>query len=74
MSTTTQRLGSQLFHKFPQLPLEVRQIIWQHALDNAIAGRIIHVSLIFHSIATFHYCLSSPTEDSAANATIAAQQ
>jgi hypothetical protein len=41
------------------LPLEVKQLIWHHALDNATVGRIIHVSLDFHSITTFHYCLSS---------------
>lgn len=63
MSTTTQESGPQSFRKFPSLPLEVRQLIWQHALDNATIGRIIHISLIYHSIATCHYCLSSPSKE-----------
>lgn len=62
MPRQTRRSNPLSFHKFTQLPLEIRQSIWQYALDDATAGRIIHVSLDYHNITTFHYCWSRTKE------------
>ncbi|KAK7751781.1 hypothetical protein SLS62_006267 [Diatrype stigma] len=56
--TSSPSSGLSPFSQFRELPVELRTQIWQHALDDATAGRTIRVAVHHSLLATFHSCLT----------------